>query len=47
MNLEKEMWKPIQGYEGLYEVSNLGRIKSLERCVENNGGKQIIKEKNT
>lgn len=45
MNLEKEMWKPIQGYEGLYEISNLGRIKSLERCVENNGGKQIIKEK--
>lgn len=24
-----EEWRPINGYEGLYEVSNLGRIKSL------------------
>lgn len=27
----KEEWKPVVGYEGLYEVSNLGRIKSLPR----------------
>lgn len=27
----QEIWKPIAGYEGLYEVSNLGRIKSLGR----------------
>jgi predicted RNA binding protein YcfA (HicA-like mRNA interferase family) len=25
----KEEWKPIVGYEGLYEVSNFGRIKTL------------------
>ena len=25
-----ETWKPIAGYEGLYEVSDLGRIKSLK-----------------
>lgn len=25
-----EIWKPIKDYEGLYEVSNLGRIKSLK-----------------
>lgn len=25
------MWKSVKGYEGLYEVSDLGRIKSLER----------------
>ena len=24
-----EIWRPIKGYEGLYEVSNLGRIKSI------------------
>lgn len=24
-----EVWKQIKGYEGLYEVSNLGRVKSL------------------
>lgn len=27
--IDKEQWKPIVGYEGLYEVSNLGRIKSI------------------
>lgn len=27
----KENWKPIKGYEGLYEVSNFGRIRSLDR----------------
>lgn len=27
----QEIWKPIKGYEGLYEVSNFGRVKSLER----------------
>lgn len=25
----EEIWKPIEGYEGLYEVSNLGRVKSF------------------
>ncbi len=27
----KEIWKDVKGYEGLYQVSNLGRIKRLER----------------
>ena len=27
----KEQWKPISGYEGLYEVSDLGRVKSFDR----------------
>ena len=31
----KEIWKPISGYEGLYEVSNLGRVKSLGHFVGN------------
>lgn len=29
MDNSKEIWKDIQGYEGLYQVSNLGRVKSL------------------
>ena len=29
----EEIWKPIKGYEQYYEVSNLGRIKSLARNV--------------
>lgn len=32
--LDKEVWKDIVGYEGLYQVSNYGRIKSLERIIE-------------
>ena len=27
----EEIWKDVQGYEGYYQVSNLGRVKSLER----------------
>ena len=30
-----EIWKPIKGYEGLYDVSNLGRIRTVERKVYN------------
>lgn len=29
----KEEWRDIKGYEGLYQVSNLGRVKSLEREI--------------
>ena len=28
-SLEGEIWKDIEGYEGYYQVSNLGRVKSL------------------
>ncbi len=42
----KEIWKNIKGYEELYQVSDLGRIKSLEKqIVRNNGRKQTFKEK--
>lgn len=30
-NLENEIWKPVVGYEELYEVSSIGRVKSLGR----------------
>lgn len=33
-NTEKEVWKDIKGYEGYYQVSNLGRIRSVDRVVE-------------
>ena len=29
----QEIWKDIKGYEGLYQVSNFGNVKSLERRV--------------
>ena len=28
-DLPNEVWKPIKGYEGLYEVSNMGRVKKV------------------
>ena len=31
----EEIWRPIEGYEGLYEVSNTGLIRSLDRFVGN------------
>lgn len=33
----KEIWKDIKGYEGFYQVSNLGRIKSLVGWKGNGG----------
>ena len=33
-----EEWRDIKGYEGLYQVSNLGRVRSLERKVKAKGG---------
>ena len=30
----EEIWKDIAGYEGLYQVSNLGRVRSLDRYIE-------------
>ncbi len=43
--MKKEIWKNVVGYEGHYKVSNHGRIKSLRRIRESNGGTYITKEK--
>ena len=40
-----EIWKPIKDFEGLYEVSNLGRVKSLSRLKHPNCGRYYLKEK--
>ena len=34
----KEIWKNVVGYEGLYEVSNLGMVKRLESSIIRNDG---------
>ena len=34
----QEEWRPVTGYEGLYEVSDLGRIKSVKKIVARKGG---------
>lgn len=42
----EEIWKPVVGYEGFYEVSNIGRVRSLARIVEcNDGRKRKIKDR--
>ena len=40
-----EEWKDIEGYEGYYQISNMGRVKSLERTVWNGRGYQKVPEK--
>jgi hypothetical protein len=32
--MENEIWKPVKNYNGYYEVSNLGRVKSIRRDVK-------------
>lgn len=34
-NLENEIWLPIKDFEGLYEISNLGRVKALKKKRSN------------
>lgn len=42
--MEEEIWKPIKDFEGYYEVSNMGRIRSLDREVNtSNNRSRIIK----
>lgn len=41
MDATQETWKPVVGYEGLYEVSDQGRVKSLPRPTHNGMGRPI------
>lgn len=43
--MENEIWKDVKGFENLYQVSNLGRVKSLERVVNGRWGKYSVKSK--
>lgn len=39
----QEEWRPIKSYEGCYEVSNLGRVRSVTRKIERTDPKNISK----
>ena len=39
-NNTSEVWKPIPGFEGIYEISNLGRVMALERVVTFTDGRK-------
>lgn len=44
--MEAEVWKPVPNYEGLYEVSNLGEVRSIDRiCVNSKGVSRRLKGK--
>lgn len=39
----KEIWQDVVGYEGLYKVSNLGRVKTLQKQVGRKESEKILK----
>lgn len=41
----EEIWKDIKGYEGIYMISNLGRIMSLERRIRYGNNYRNVKRK--
>lgn len=41
-DLDDEIWKDIEGYEGYYQVSNLGRVKSLPRWIYYSDGRKYF-----
>lgn len=47
--MDKEVWKSVNEFEGLYEVSNLGNVRTVERYVNarHRGfvGKRLLKQK--
>ena len=44
-SLSGETWRPVVGYENYYSVSNLGRVKSIIRIVENKNSKILRGER--
>lgn len=40
-----EIWKDVIGYEGAYEVSNLGNVRSLDRYILRNGANNFVEGK--
>lgn len=41
-NLENEIWVDWVGFEGYYQVSNLGRYKSMDRIIHSKAGKNLF-----
>lgn len=42
--MEQEIWKDIERYEGLYQVSNLGRIKRIKHEEIQKNGKRLMRK---
>lgn len=41
---EIERWAPVPGYIGIYEVSSLGRVRSLDRIIMRPHGREMVKK---
>lgn len=42
MESRNEIWKDIKGWEGYYQVSNLGNVRSLDRAITQSNGKVVV-----
>lgn len=38
---QKEVWKDVKNYEGIYQISSIGRIKSLDRVITRSNGSTL------
>ena len=38
-----EIWKDIPNYEGYYQVSNLGNVRSIDRVIKNRKAEYLFK----
>ena len=45
--MEQEIWKDIKGLEGRYQISSLGKVRSLPKSVIFNGEGNLLSRKNT
>lgn len=43
--MDDEIWRDVRGYEGFYQVSNKGRVKSLDRYAKNHSTLQFRPER--
>lgn len=40
-----EIWRDVKNYIGLYQVSNLGKVRSLDNRIRSRGGTRLLKGK--
>ena len=44
--MKKEIWSPVKNYEGYYQVSSYGRVRSADRVIiDSDGVKRLLKGK--
>jgi len=44
MENKEEIWKEVKNYEGIYEVSNIGNVRSLDNYIDNKHGSKSFKK---